>query len=307
MPDRRYSILFYAAVVTAIGATYGVYRILRQIQTNGQVTMRTVVVAAKDLPEGTSLNMSALATRQFPVAAVPAGAFERTDSLIGRIVGVPVFSGEAIVPGRLAPMGTGPGLEVKITPGQRAMAVKIDDVAGISGLIQPNSRVDVVVTLRPTESAKLPIAKLFMENLRVLSVGTTVQRDVDGKPINATTAALEVTPTQAEQLAIATHEGSIQLVLRGYGDPQTVTTRGAYARDVLGASAPPLPATPTPAPAPRPAPKPVRHTSPPPPPPVVPVAAPTPPPAETPMTIYRAGKVDVVSLKDSARVRRPSN
>jgi pilus assembly protein CpaB len=81
-------------------------------------------------------------------ASVPAGAYAVADSVVGRVTRIPVFKGEALVPGRLAPPGTGPGLEVKITPGKRAMAVKINDVTGIAGLIQPNSRVDVLVTLK---------------------------------------------------------------------------------------------------------------------------------------------------------------
>jgi pilus assembly protein CpaB len=138
------------------------------------------------------------------------------------------------VPGRLAPVGAGAGLEQKIAPGTRAMAVRINDVAGISGLLQPNSRVDVLVTLAAdVNNRDTQMAKLFMENMRVLSVGTEVQRDADGKPNNATTVTLGVTPQQAEQLAVAMNKGSIQLVLRGYGDPDTVRTSGATSKDVL--------------------------------------------------------------------------
>jgi len=114
------------------------------------------------------------------------------------------------------------------------MAVRINDVAGISGLIQPNSRVDVVVMMRQGAGTPTPVAKVFMEDLRVLSVGTTVQRDAAGRSIDATTAALEVTPEQAERLAFAATEGSIQLVLRGFGDSESVRTQGANARDVVG-------------------------------------------------------------------------
>jgi pilus assembly protein CpaB len=155
------------------------------------------------------------------------------DSIAGRVTRVPVFAGDVIVPARLAPEGSGPGLEVKIAPGKRAMAVKINDVAGISGLVQPNSHVDVLVTLRNAGNAAAGIAKVFLEDMRVLSVGTKVQRGDTGKPIEATTATLEVTPAQAEQLAVAMNLGSIQLVLRGYGDPASVHTAGANVADVL--------------------------------------------------------------------------
>jgi pilus assembly protein CpaB len=112
------------------------------------------------------------------------------------------------------------------------MAVRINDVAGISGLLQPNSRVDVLVTIRDDNSSR-QVAKLFMSNMLVLSVGTEVQRDNQGKPINATTVTLAVTPDEAERLAIAMNSGTLQLVLRGYGDPDSVRTKGANSNDVL--------------------------------------------------------------------------
>ncbi len=181
-----------------------------------------------------SLDRLALTTRNWPIATVPVGAFSSVDSAVGRVTRIAIFNGEAIVPGRLAPAGAGAGLEQKIAPGTRAMAVRINDVAGISGLLQPNSRVDVLVTLaEDANNRDTQMAKLFMENMRVLSVGTEVQRDADGKPNNATTVTLGVTPQEAEQLAVAMNKGSIQLVLRGYGDPDTVRTAGATSSDVL--------------------------------------------------------------------------
>jgi len=234
MAERRYTTVFYAAILTGLIATYGVYRYLQQAKAASQVPMQSVVVAARDVPEGEKLDRLALALAQWPAGTAPESAFTNMDSVVGRVVRIPVFKGEAVVPGRLAPAGTGPGLEVKITPGMRAMAVKINDVAGLSGLIQPNNRVDVLVTLKANAQQNTKDeAKLFMSNMRVLSVGTQVERGDDGKPIQATTATLEVTPQQAEQLAVAMNEGTIQLVLRGFGDPDSIKTPGATATDVL--------------------------------------------------------------------------
>jgi pilus assembly protein CpaB len=225
--------VFYVAIGIAALATFGVYRVLENTKASSRIATRPLVVAAKSLPEGSAIDKTALSVREWPVATIPAGAFSSPDSLIGRVTRVAVFEGEAIVPGRLAPSGTGPGIEVKITPGKRAMALRINDVAGVSGLIQPNSRVDVLVQIRNEANDGRLISKLFMENMRVLSVGTSVERDAEGKAIQAATAALEVTPEEAERLAIAASQGSIQLVLRGYGDPDTVRTKGANTGDVL--------------------------------------------------------------------------
>ncbi len=212
---------------------------------------------------------------------------------------VSVFTGEPIVPGRLAPVGTGAGIEVKITPGKRAMAIRIDEVAGMAGLIQPNSRVDIMVSMRDESSGSQSgkrVAKLFMENMRVLSVGTQVYRDENGKPIRAASATLEVTPEEAERLAIAVGTGAIQLVLRGYGDPDSIKTRGATSNDVLSQ----LRTAPVVAPPPvQDPPAPTRHRvvaakpAPPPPTPApVVVAKPKPrSPDSVTVQVFRAGKV----------------
>jgi pilus assembly protein CpaB len=234
MAERRYTVVFGVAVLVAAAATFGVWRVLQSAEARNRVATVPVVVALRDIPEGTEIDREMLGTSTWPAQAMPAGAFSRVDSVMGRVTRVPVFKGEPIVPGRLAPVGTGPGLEVKISPGKRAMAVRINDVAGISGLIQPNSRVDVLVTMRET-GGRGQLSKLFMENMRVLSVGTQVQRGLDGLPADGKIATLEVTPTEAERLAVAMGQGTIQLVLRGYGDPDSINTGGASSSDVLAA------------------------------------------------------------------------
>ena len=233
MAIDRYRIIMIVAVLVAAASTFGVYRIIGDMRASERVVTQSVVVAAQDVSEGAALTREALTVTELPLVAIPAGAFVSVDSVIERVARVAIFKGEAIVPGRLAPAGTTAGIEVKISPGKRAMAVRIDDVTGLSGLMQPNSRVDVLVTLRDEENAAGRISKLFMSNMRVLSVGAQVERGTDGQAITAASAMLEVTPDEAERLAVAMREGSIQLVLRGYGDPDSIRTNGARPSDVL--------------------------------------------------------------------------
>ena len=232
MAERRYTTIFAFAVLTAGVATFGIYRVLQAAKAKNKVQMQPVVVALQDIAEGKSIEPTSVVVAQWPAGTVPAGAFSSVDSVISRVTRIDVFKGEVIVPGRLAPNGTGPGLQVKITPGKRAIAVRIDDVAGISGMIQPNSRVDVMVTIKDDKSNQ-QVSKLFMSNMRVLAVGTINQVSSDNRPISAPTVTLEVTPIESERLAIAQGEGRIQLVLRGYGDPDSIKTNGAKSSDVL--------------------------------------------------------------------------
>ena len=180
-----------------------------------------VIVAAKDIPEGVIIGRDALVVAQWPAGTQPAGAYATKDSVDHRVSRVRIYKGEAIVPGRLAPEGTGAGLAVKIMPGKRAYGIRINDVASVPGIVQPNSRVDVMVVINDPEQQKL-VAKLFMRNMRVLAIGAAPERAQDGRPISAGVASIEVTPAEAERLAIAASQGALQLVVRAYGDPGPV-------------------------------------------------------------------------------------
>jgi len=114
---------------------------------------------------------------------------------------------------------------LRITPGKRAMSVRFNDVSGLPALIGPNSRVDVLIVM-DGGAEKGRVAKLFMENMRVLAIGSVAQRTEDGRPINAAVATIEVTPHEAERLTTATTQGQIQLMLRGYGAPDSANTSG---------------------------------------------------------------------------------
>jgi pilus assembly protein CpaB len=298
MADTRYKTILYGALVVAGAATFGAYRLLAANSANAKVETVPVVVATADIPEGGAIDRVMLTTAMWPKPTVPTGAFSNIDSVQGRVARINIFIGEVIVPGRLAPAGTGPGLELKIPPGQRAMSVRINDVAGIAGLIQPNSRVDVLVNISEPTTGK-QVAKLFMENMRVLAIGTELQRDASGKPISAPTVTLAVTPEEAERLAVAMNQGSIAMVLRGYGDPDSVKTKGASSSDVLSqlqigkAVAPAPAATRRSAPAPRPAAPAV-------------VAKPEPPPRPADsavVNVYRAGKQDAPVKFDTTTKR----
>lgn len=234
MAANRYSIVFIGAIIVAAGATYAVFRTVEQSKASARIATVPVVVASQDITEGSIIDRMALTVAQWPVPTVPPGTFGSIDSVAGRVSRVNIFSGEPLVPGRLAPVGTGPGLEIKITPGKRAMGVRVNDVSTMSGMIQPNSRVDILLSANTPNSAE-KTAKLFMENMRVLAMGHEVQRGADGRPIQTTVATLEVTPAQSETLFVAQAQGQIQLVLRGYGDPDSVETRGASSLDVANA------------------------------------------------------------------------
>jgi len=98
MAERRYSVVFYAAIVVAAGATYGVYKLLQHNRESTRIATVPVVASLVDLPEGSTIDRNMVTANPWPVPTIPAGAFSTPDSVVGRVTRVAVFKGEPIVP-----------------------------------------------------------------------------------------------------------------------------------------------------------------------------------------------------------------
>jgi pilus assembly protein CpaB len=123
-----------------------------------------------------------------------------------------------------------------IPEGYRAMTVKVDDAAGISGFIMPGSLVDVVVTIDPREGAgqQDPISKIVLQSIKVLANGQNIDKPENEREANSVKAVtLQVTPEQAEKLALAATEGKLQLVMRNQIDKGDEQTPGVNKRNLL--------------------------------------------------------------------------
>ena len=116
--------------------------------------------------------------------------------------------------------------------GHRAIAVKGDKIIGISGFINPGNYVDVLVTVKDPQK-KEEKTKTILENIQVLATGTQIQRNEKGEPSPIDVYTLEVTPDEAEKLALAAAEGRIQLTLRSVTDSEDVFTDGITVPQLL--------------------------------------------------------------------------
>ncbi|NIN72186.1 MAG: Flp pilus assembly protein CpaB [Gemmatimonadetes bacterium] len=255
MSETRFTIVFVLALLLGAGASYGVYKFVNAQRLaaaqQGRMETTPVVIATAEIAEGHAVEPSQLAVRYFPNDAIPEGSFAVEDSVVARVARARIYPGEPVIDWKLAPVGAQPGMEVKITPGHRAMAIRVSDIVGITGLIRPDSRVDVLVTMDAQRGGRSqPIGKIILQNMRVLSVGTQMERGDPSKPIISSALTVEVTPEEAEVLAVAMNQGSLSLALRSYGDPDLPVTPGATREQVLAGIAVLRP---------RPTPRPVRR------------------------------------------------
>ncbi len=190
-----------------------------------------VLVAAADIPMGQSLKAADLRWAAWPADSAGSGVIKRSeapnalDETTGSIARSSFLGGEPIRREKLI-KADGSGFMSAILPsGMRAIAISIDTRGATSagGFILPNDRVDVLRTYRDDEASRsggvdVHMAETILTNIRVLAIGQNVQERNGEKVVTGETATLEVTPQQAEILALAQKVGQLSLVLRSIAD-----------------------------------------------------------------------------------------
>ena len=170
------AILGIAAVIIANSYLSGVET--RQDQAAEQGRLVQIAVARTPMEYGTRLTSENIRMVSWPATSLPAGAFQSLKGLYGqgepRVALRPIEVGEPILPGKI----TGPGgratISALIDPAMRAVAVRINDVAGVAGFVLPGDSVDVLITRQPKlegESGETEqITDILMQNVRVIAI-----------------------------------------------------------------------------------------------------------------------------------------
>jgi len=241
--QNRLKIALVIAVFFGFIAAYGIYNFLGQQQKATEslrAANQDIVVAGQDIAPGTTINDEAIKKGlikiiPWPKNSIPAGAYSSPQQVIGKVNRVKILANEPILESRLA--GEGAGLTVRLEAGKRALAVRVDEIIGVSGFIVPDDRVDIILTTTPAgANADAKVAKIVLQNKRVLSVAQSTEQK-DGKPQLARSITLELTPEETEKLTLASSEGQIVLALRGLGDEAETRTVGSKKSDLLSLAA----------------------------------------------------------------------
>jgi pilus assembly protein CpaB len=240
--NRRLLNILLIAFAIAAGCSYIVFRLVGNRLSGTRQTSTHVIAAATDIKLGTVLRDADLTTLEI-TGTLPKGAILKKENAIGRGVISNLYLGEPILENRLAAPGSGGGLAATIPQGMRATAVRVNEVVGVAGFVTPGMRVDVLITGNPPggATAQGSLVRTLLQNIEVLSAGTDIQRDAEGKPLQVQVVNLLVTPTQAEILSLASNETRIQLVLRNPLDNTLNKPPGTATAQLFNESSPPKP------------------------------------------------------------------
>jgi len=260
------NILFLAlAVVVAAGtAVYvktwiGAERARAEAKRPGaaaaKLAVTMVLVAKKTLVAGSFVKPDLLEWKPWPEDGIIEGymvkqpgaadtdgeAEDPRQAFEGAVVRTELAAGQPVTEDRVVHPGERGFLAAVLEPGLRAVSVPVNATTGISGFIFPGDWVDVLLTMRvkSDENGKAKtryFSQTLLAGIRVLAIDQSTE-NVDGKAAPAKTATIQVTPKQAEEIAIALTMGDLSLSLRSLARDEEAPApvkpvRGSYTLDM---------------------------------------------------------------------------
>ena len=183
-----------------------------------------VAVAAVPLDYGVEVTPEKVRFVAFPTASLPAGSYRTIADLLPagkrRVALRPMQPNELILASKITGDGQGASIAALLPDGKRAAAIRLNDVSGVAGFIQPNDAVDVLVTRQAGDGGQArQLTDVLLQNIRIIAIDQNA-KNADGTPSIAKTATLEVDPLDAQKLALGQQVGTLSLVLRKPGEDQ---------------------------------------------------------------------------------------
>jgi pilus assembly protein CpaB len=215
-----------------------------------------VVVASGAIAPGTTITADMLQVVQVPEGLALAGAFTEATPLVGQITSVSIAAGEQVLPSKVGPVIEGDSIGYVVPPGMRAVAISVDEVTAVGGLLLPGDRVDILGAFSEQEDSVTTV-RTILQDVEILSVAQAAQEpiafgpqtegeeadpglttsgripeDVELDP-GAGTITLLLNPQQAQMVIALQQRANIYLAARSVADHDT-TEIGPNSADSSG-------------------------------------------------------------------------
>ena len=198
----------------------------------------TIVVASSPLAFGAQLTAENISQIPWTKDAQPDGAFETKQELLKdgrRLVLASIARNEPILRDKVTGPNQPATLSSMLSPGKRAVTVRVDDVRGVAGFIQPGDRVDVVLIRTEAEpKTSDSYSDLILQSAKVLAVDQITGERSD-KPTVAKAVTLELSAEDAQKILLATNIGRLSLILRQSAEARSDPVRRVTEHDLIEA------------------------------------------------------------------------
>jgi pilus assembly protein CpaB len=193
-----------------------------------------ILVAKVDIALGQGVTAQDMQWQVWPTQAASPSFIRRSDKpaaleqLTGAIARQPFVAGEPIREAKLIKANGSGFMAALLASGMRAISTEISPETGAGGFILPNDRVDVILSRRDREAEKATgveahTSEIILPNVRVLAIDQTLGEKDGQKVVIGKTATFELSPRQAETLALSRQLGTLSLALRSLADANDTT------------------------------------------------------------------------------------
>lgn len=243
--------LLIAAVLVGAFAALLLYLYASQLDDKNQELLanpREVVKAAREIPAGTPLTRDRITTEIVPARFLPANPLLRQDLEIylDMPVAETIKEGSMILTSDFAVAEVARSLSGRVPQGERAMSIPVDAISGISGLLRPGDRIDILGTFPVgNKDEVIPeaggadsvgyVTMNLLQNVTLLAVGQEISDVANSQAQRGGygTVTLSLTPDEAELIVIAQTRGKLTLLLRHRDDIDTIPVTRKTLREVL--------------------------------------------------------------------------
>ena len=211
MRNNNLIILVVALVLGGIAAVLARNWLANHARSS-QAGVGTIVVAAAPLAFGAQLTAQNTTEIPWSTAVLPQGAFATKQALLkdGRRMALALIArNEPILLSKVTAPNQPATLSSMLAPGKRAVTVRVDDVRGVAGFIQPGDLVDVVLIRTEAESrSNESYSDVILQSAKVLAIDQVTGERTE-QPVIAKAVTLEVNVEDAQKILLAANIGRL--------------------------------------------------------------------------------------------------
>ena len=197
-------------------------------------TLQVVLTASRDLKVGSLITANDIVWAPLKKGAIASAHMlkgkTQPNQVIGAVVRRAVYNGTPLSWASIVRPGQYGFLAAALSPDHRAVTIGVNRATSQAGLIYPGDHVDVILTVEIREQQARETSTFtttILEDVRVIAVDRQVEGAAgsQGQPkkssrSDTSTVTLEVLPSEAERLVLATAKGQISLAMRSLADSQ---------------------------------------------------------------------------------------
>lgn len=199
---------------------------------------RTIVVADEPLQFGERITPDKLREIAWASDVTPHGSYDKIGDILkgdkeedARFVVSSMEQGEAVLASKITAPGQRAKLSTALTPGMKAMSIRVNDVQGVAGFVLPGDRVDVMLTRASRRAGEQGYVDVLLQGVKVLAIDQ-ISDDRKDQPSVVRTVTFEVNTEEAQKLVLGASIGTLSLALRNIASTEVEDSKRVTLHDL---------------------------------------------------------------------------